>query len=308
MEASKYVYSIIIPHHNIPLLLKRCLDSIPLRDDIQVIVVDDKSSDETLSVLKEMEAARPSCTFIYMDKNGGGGKARNVGLHHAQGRFVIFADADDFFNECLSSVLDDYQDTDYDIIYFKGNSVDTNTLEPANRADHLNRYIDAHQQGEDSNGEQLRYLFGEPWARIIKRSMIEQYAIRFDETFIHNDTAFGYLTGYHARAIHSDSRALYCVTVRQGSVSVTDSIDRILTRVAVFGRAERFLTEHHIHTCPDAHYKQLVHLLVHGQLRLLNRCTHTLQAQHLSRAHIYAQTISTFFRIVNAKFKNTTAS
>ena len=37
-------YSIIIPHKNIPSLLQRCLDSIPLRDDIQIIIVDDNSS------------------------------------------------------------------------------------------------------------------------------------------------------------------------------------------------------------------------------------------------------------------------
>lgn len=38
-----YKYSIIIPHYNIPELLQRCLDSIPERDDVQVIVVDDNS-------------------------------------------------------------------------------------------------------------------------------------------------------------------------------------------------------------------------------------------------------------------------
>ncbi len=40
------VYSIIIPHKNIPLLLQRCLDSIPQREDIQIIVVDDNSSSD----------------------------------------------------------------------------------------------------------------------------------------------------------------------------------------------------------------------------------------------------------------------
>ena len=38
-------YSIIIPHRNIPQLLQRCIDSIPSRDDLQIIIVDDNSDD-----------------------------------------------------------------------------------------------------------------------------------------------------------------------------------------------------------------------------------------------------------------------
>ncbi len=43
MEKPKILWSIIVPHHNIPQLLERCLDSIPERDDIQIIVIDDNS-------------------------------------------------------------------------------------------------------------------------------------------------------------------------------------------------------------------------------------------------------------------------
>ena len=42
-------YSIIIPHKNIPQLLQRCLDSIPIRDDVQVIVVDDNSDTDKVN-------------------------------------------------------------------------------------------------------------------------------------------------------------------------------------------------------------------------------------------------------------------
>ena len=42
----RFKYSIIIPHKNIPVLLQRCLDSIPIRDDIQIVIVDDNSSSE----------------------------------------------------------------------------------------------------------------------------------------------------------------------------------------------------------------------------------------------------------------------
>lgn len=59
-------YSIIIPHYNIPCLLDICLESIPKRDDVQVIVVDDCSSDSVKRELKRLEEKFPHVMFIYL--------------------------------------------------------------------------------------------------------------------------------------------------------------------------------------------------------------------------------------------------
>lgn len=98
-------YTVIIPHYNIPDLLRRCLKSIPCREDVQVVVVDDRSSDENLIILKEMERDFSNVQFIYLEKNQGGGNARNVGLQYAIGTYVFFADADDFFMNALMTFL-----------------------------------------------------------------------------------------------------------------------------------------------------------------------------------------------------------
>lgn len=295
-------YSIIIPHYNIPSLLRRCLDSIPHRDDIQVIVVDDKSREEDLLELKSIESSYPSYIFIYMSVNGGGGKARNIGLNQAEGHYIIFADADDFFNDCFSSILDDYIDKDYDQIFFKASSVDTETYALSNRADHLNRYIDNYLCGKDPNASQLRYLFGEPWSRMVKRSFIEKHHIRFEETIIHNDTAFGYLTGYYSEHIWADSRPLYCVTTRQGSVSVTTSVERIMTRIAVFSRAEKFLRQNNIETIPNAHYAQLAKLVRYLHFSYFNQGVNVMLSLGFSRAHIYRKVSYKLWRMFKYKF------
>ena len=83
-------YTVIIPHYNIPDLLRRCLKSIPCREDVQVVVVDDRSSDENLIILKEMERGFSNVQFVYLEKNQGGGNARNVGLQYAIGTYVFF--------------------------------------------------------------------------------------------------------------------------------------------------------------------------------------------------------------------------
>ena len=90
-------YSIIIPHKNIPKLLQRCLNSIPQRDDLEIIVVDDNSDPSIVDFGQFPGAGRSDVSFFF-DKSGkGAGRARNIGLQHAQGKWLLFADADDFF-------------------------------------------------------------------------------------------------------------------------------------------------------------------------------------------------------------------
>lgn len=291
-------YTIIIPHHNIPELLDRCLSSIPRRDDVQIIVVDDCSRKELLPAIHEVEKKFPGVVFVYDKKGGGGGHARNVGLTYAQGKYIMFADADDFFNDCFNAILDDFIGAEEDLIFFKGNSVDTDSYAPAHRADHLNEFVDAHLRGEDINGNLLRYKFGEPWARMVKSSVIFDNDICFDETMIHNDTTYAYLVGYYGKTFRVDTRPLYCVTVRSGSVSVRTDDSRIKTRVSVFARAEQFYKTHNIPMEVAEHYIQLARLLAHGKIALYNECCKIITDYGTSMSCVYLKTLKTFCDIL----------
>ena len=98
MEHNKIpIFSVIIPHYNIPKLLQRCLDSIPDIPDIQVIVVDDNSSVEKVDFDNFPGKGRKYTTAIFDKAGGGAGHARNIGLKHAEGKWLVFADSDDFF-------------------------------------------------------------------------------------------------------------------------------------------------------------------------------------------------------------------
>lgn len=291
-------FSIIIPHKNIPNLLERCLRTIPVRNDVEVIVVDDNSAPAVLKSLYKIEENFKRVKFVYLSTGGGGGKARNIGLESASGKYLIFADADDFFEDNFSSILDEYKEKEFDLAFFKGTSCDTDTYELTHRADHLNRYVDMYLQGVDKEANHLRYFFGEPWCKIIKRELVNEFNIKYDETKIHNDTTFGYLIGYHAEKVIVDRRPLYCVTTRKGSVSVTVSDDRILTRVNVYGRAELFFKEKRIPIFIDGHYVQLVRLLVHCRISLFNQCVAELKTLGLSSLHIFKNIITTFLNLM----------
>ena len=112
-------FSIIIPHYNIPNLLIRCLASIPIRDDTEVIIVDDNSSGSDCYQHHFQDLNRPDVKFIRTTDGKGAGFVRNVGLTYATGKWVIFADADDFFVDDFNNILDSYKDSDKDVIYFR---------------------------------------------------------------------------------------------------------------------------------------------------------------------------------------------
>jgi len=237
-------YSIIIPHYNIPSLLMRCLKSIPVSEDIQVIVVDDNSPDAETYLEKYPELSRPYLEFIRAPKNGGAGYARNIGLDHAKGKYVLFADADDFFNDGITDILDEYSNTPYDIVFFNANVVDSETLLPANRGMTLREVIKEYNKHHDVRV--FQYLFGEPWCKLVRREIITDYHIRFEEVRIHEDTNYSYLVGYHAHQVKYDNRALYCVTDRVGSLSKMLKDEDWQVRTSVFAKKNRFMADHGI--------------------------------------------------------------
>lgn len=238
-------FTVIIPHYNIPELLERCLKSIPKRDDVQVIIVDDHSDAECVSIIKnELQPKFSNFQFVYQDKNGGGGKCRNIGLGLAKGEWLLFADADDFFSDDLSLILDKYSTGEYDendIVFFRVGCVLSENTAIASSKRNLNKFrVDEFLATNEERV--LRFLHSEPWGKMIKSNLVRKYGIKFSETKVCNDYYFSALTGFHANKIKGDELYLYYVTVRNGSVSSkTDSVDKIKTRIQVAVSVDAYL-------------------------------------------------------------------
>ena len=90
--------SIIVPCYNVAMYLPRSLESLINQSlyDIEIICIDDKSSDDTLQVLNEYAARDARIKVIALPKNGGAGNARNAGLAVATGEYLGFVDPDDY--------------------------------------------------------------------------------------------------------------------------------------------------------------------------------------------------------------------
>jgi glycosyltransferase involved in cell wall biosynthesis len=92
--------SVIIPVYNTEKYLKKCLDSVcnQTLSDIEIICIDDCSTDNSLSILKEYALSDKRIKIIELKKNSGPSKARNLGILNAKGEYLGFVDSDDYID------------------------------------------------------------------------------------------------------------------------------------------------------------------------------------------------------------------
>jgi len=234
MNTTRHIsYSIIIPHKNIPNLLRRCLDSIPKREDVQIIIIDDNSDPSLVDFSNFPGIGEPNTEIYFAKENKGAGYARNIGLTMAKGKWLLFADADDFFNDCVYFLMDKYKNENVDLVFFKSNSVYSDSLRPVvSRGDKYNRWLDhAVETGTISN--ELRYNFNPSWAKFFSRAFIFKNNIYFQETYAGNDALFSTKTGHLAATILVDLNEIYCATVRKGSLDYQISYESAKSRFDV---------------------------------------------------------------------------
>ena len=221
------VYSFIIPHKNSPSLLKRCIKSIPLRADIEVIVVDDNSD-----IDKQPQEPYSRVKIVRLDDihSKGAGRARNVGISYATGEWLLFPDADDYYEQGFLDILDQYKDRkELQVLYFSCRGVDTETLEFNHCADGVQQCIEGFD-GSVSSLNVVKYMSHSPWCKMIRRKFVFDYGLFYDEVKKGNDVKFSYLSAYFAKNVEIIKDRLYVYTFNSESIthsqrSVSGSLD-----------------------------------------------------------------------------------
>lgn len=236
--------SVIIPHKNTPTLLERCLKSIPKSESFQVIVVDDSSDDELISNDAFPGVGRVNCEVIFLKESRGAGYARNVGLGKARGRWILFADADDYFVDGFEEIISEYISTSYDLVYFAADSVHSVTGKESSRNKVLNYDIANYKSNHYSSLLNLIYRNWVPWSKLFNRALIFNNNLNFEEVLVGNDAKFVISAGELAQNIHVDSRPLYCVTFNDKSLTYNvKSLRSFDERISAKIRINRFLIE-----------------------------------------------------------------
>lgn len=237
--------SIIIPHYNTPDSLIQLIKSIPDRDNIEILIVDDNSKTE-LAGLMEYIKNRENIHFYKNDSGTkGAGASRNIALSHMQGEWVLFADADDFFVEGFYDWIASYLDSSYDMVYFPPTSMDVRTGETSSRHVMYMELVENYRKKPSLKSlTEMKYGFCTPWSKLIRTSILKENDIKFDQIMVSNDIMCMTKCAYYSKKTAAAESVIYCVT--RGGKTLTSEKDegRFDTRIQVLINRYTFLREH----------------------------------------------------------------
>lgn len=112
-------YSVIIPLYNMERYIEECINSIVFqnRNDIEIIIVNDGSTDDSLKLCEKM--AQKNDNIIVINKeNSGVMESWMMGVKHSKGKYICFVDSDDYIDKNYFSTLDKYTEEKADIVMF----------------------------------------------------------------------------------------------------------------------------------------------------------------------------------------------
>lgn len=200
--------SVIIPVYNTEAnKLRRCLKSIVAQDfnDFECIIIDDGSIEDIGKVCDDFAAADSRLRVIHKP-NGGVSSARNAGLDHAKGEWIVFVDSDDYILPFHLSALIGITNKEVDMVL-----TSFRFLHPNKVTEH--QYPNKSYNGKEEVRDFISYTdfldYQIPWDKMYRRSVISEYNLRFDEKLsLSEDRLFC----YHALAHVSGIAAIATIT------------------------------------------------------------------------------------------------
>ena len=221
--------SIIVPVYNAEKWLRRCVDSLLNQDlpreDYEIILVDDGSTDGSLKICDEYLAAHPGLVRVIHQPNSGVSMARNAALDAAVGDYVMFVDADDYIEpNCLKEVVEKARCSNSDILFYRHRVI----------TEQSERIVDSVPLGitaEDiSTGE--CYMLnggntGSIWRGLYRRDVIEKLGLRFYPNITHEDVLFNYQILPFVERIAFSDVLVYNYVYEGESLTRTKSVEKI---------------------------------------------------------------------------------
>lgn len=175
--------SIIVPAYNVEDYIQKCLESLVNQtlEEIEIIVVNDGSTDKTKSRIEKFMLAYPE-KIKYLEKsNGGLSDARNYGLPSANGKYIGFVDSDDYVEPTM-----------FEEMYKKAEEENSDMVE----CDFIWEYPNKKRidTGRIYNNKKEAFIYARvvAWNKLIKREILEKANIKFPKGLRYEDTEFFY--------------------------------------------------------------------------------------------------------------------
>jgi len=213
--------SIVMPVYNSERYLRECLDSVleQTLKEIEVICIDDASEDSSLGILEEYKKRDSRVRVLAQESTQFAGVARNLGIGEAQGRYMVFWDADDLFEpDALEKMYSQCEEDEADICVCGGRVYDM----AAQRLVSAGHYLDLgclppevpfSPQKYPENA--FRFTNPAPWNKMFRTEYIAREGIRFQDLPRSNDVYFVFMAIALAQRVTVVDRPL--VNYRRGT-------------------------------------------------------------------------------------------
>ena len=189
--------SVIVPVYSVEAYLRECIDSIVNQTlkDIEILLVDDGSTDESLHILREYENRDPRVR-VFSQEHINAGAARNHGLSYATGEYLSFLDADDFFEpDMLEKAYMEAVKKNAEVVVFRSDAfkMESRSYEEQNFTIKDNNLPDVMPFSAMDIEKDFFYSFvGWAWDKLFLREFVLDKGICFQEHRTTNDLMFTY--------------------------------------------------------------------------------------------------------------------
>lgn len=218
--------SFILPCYNVERYVGESLDSIYAQglpeNEFEVICVNDYSTDKTHEVIAAKQKEHTNLVLLDQPKNMYAGIARNRGLKVATGEYIWFVDADDCLKPMAAQRLyEQAHGEDLDLLLFNYDEFWDGNNGQYNAVDDLFRDTDVMNGGcfvdNEFGGNMSRLSL--LWVRLMKRSLVQTYGIRFSDLYISEDGPFAWKSLLMAQRVKSISGRYYDYRVNVESIT-----------------------------------------------------------------------------------------
>ncbi len=215
--------SVIVPVYNVEKYLNKCMTSLLNQHytDMEIIIVDDKSTDSSLSIAKGYKKYK-NIKVISKEKNSGLSDSRNIGIREASGKYIMFLDSDDYVeDDCFFKIQEIVKEEhEPDIVYFGYYE----EYEDTNIKNVKYGYVSSRNHaytGEEFAFAELRKrnLYAAACFGIYKRELLMKNKLFFESGILHEDELWTPQVILNADKVYTSDYVFYHYLRRKGSIT-----------------------------------------------------------------------------------------
>lgn len=268
--------SIIIPIYNIQNYILECVNTLLESTflNYEIILVNDGSTDESLTVIKNIAYKKKNIKIIDK-KNGGLSSARNAGLSKASGKYIFFVDGDDFISiKSIEKMFVFAEEKKLDIAigngkyYFEDKSNKNNYFIQGKKLEQIKSVLTGEEVLEFMINNSCYKM--EVWDKLYSRRLLIDNNIKFEEGLLHEDEMFTPIAFKYAEKVAYYGNIDYNYRQRQGSINQTVKLQNCLDYLKI---ADNFYDKCYVEQSIGKYFgKRIIQQYLRGMQLSLSLC------------------------------------